>query len=267
MSRSGGLLAIAEPCSRTERGSQEGLLTSPRGLRYTGTPCSTSPSSRGGRDVHAFPVPTEGVPVPVPDRHGDHRPPRPPRYIAGAPVPLSPGVDAVTADRDPPVRLPYASLAPLPYGAPPPSRVPPGAPQRLRHRRRRQDSLLYGAPAGKPRAHVHFSGPSPGTARAPSGMLPEHSPGTRDGTRHCTPCSSTSPASPGVPFDAPRRALPGVRRSYLSKKFSHPLRDGPFSPGTTLQIRRTDGFSFLPRPCPLRPPRLEPSPGTRNVLG
>ena len=65
------------------------------------------------------------------------------------PFPLSPGVDSVTADRDPPVRLPYASLAPLPYGAPPLSRVPPGAPQRLRHRRRRQDSLLHGAPAGE----------------------------------------------------------------------------------------------------------------------
>ena len=137
---------------------------------------------------------------------------RTPRGTSPVPrFPLSPGVDSVTAGRAPPVRPRHASLAPLPYVARPPIPCTSRSPQRLRHRRRRQASLLHGAPAGKPRAHVDFSEPSPGTAKAHSGMLPEYSPGTRDGTRHCTPCSSTSPGVPRRPSAS--RSTPLCERS------------------------------------------------------
>ena len=205
MSRSGGLLAIDEPCSRTERGSQEGLITSHRGLRYTGTPCCTSPNSSRGAGGTCVPCTDGGLLRPQPRPPWRAPPAAPLRYIAGAPVPPLPG--GRLGDRRPrPAGTPPARVtrsSPVRCSAPIPCTS--RSPQRLRHRRRRQDSLLHGAPAGKPRAHVDFSEPSPGTARAHSGMLPEYSPGTR----HCTPCSSTSPGVPRRPVRRPSASAPG----------------------------------------------------------
>ena len=187
---------------------------------------------------------------------------RTPRGTTPVPrFPLSPGVDSVTAGRAPPVRPRHASLAPLPYVARPPIPCTSRSPQRLRHRRRRQASLLHGAPAGKPRAHVHFPEPSPGNARAHPGMLPEYSPGTQDGTRHCTPCSSTSPGVPRRPVRRPSASAPGSTAPV-------PLQEVLPSPAGWSVLPRYDApdpsqgrVLLLAQAVPPAPPAPEPPPG------
>ena len=174
------------------------------------------------------------------------------------PFPLSPGVDSVTADRDPPVRLPYASLAPLPYGAPPPipctSRSPstPTSPT---------------SPTGLP-ALRRAGGETPSTCTLLRALSRYLEGSFRDAPRVLPRYPGRYPSLyavqqyvPRRPVRRPPRALPGVRRPYLSKKFSHPLRDGPFSPRYDAPDPSHGRVLLLAQAVPPAPPRLEPSPG------
>ena len=122
---------------------------------------------------------------------------------------------------------------PLARASPPqcssPLRVPPGTPPRLCPRRRLQGSSLQRVGGETPSTGTLLQALSWSLA-APPGMLPRVLPGPRDGTHRCTPCSRTPRTSPDVPLDVLPGALPGVPHPYLSKKFSHPSRDGPSIP-------------------------------------
>lgn len=71
---------------------------------------------------------------------------------------------------------------------------------------------------------------------------------------------------PSVPFDAPPRALPGVRRPYLSKKFTHPPRDGPFSPRYDAPAPSHGRVLLLAYAVPLITPAGERLPGPGYIL-
>jgi len=179
------------------------------------------------------------------------------------PFPLSTGVDSVTEDRDPPVRLPYASLAPLPYGAPPPIPCPSWSPSTPT-----SPTSPTGLPAprraggGNPE-HMYTS---PGPLPVPRGLLAGYSP-------------STPPVPGTVPVTVRRAA---VRPRHTPASCSTPLRErsreygartsprsSPIPCGTVRSppVRRSRSVTWTGSPsCPGRapcaPPRLEPSPGT-----
>ena len=181
------------------------------------------------------------------------------------PFPLSTGVDSVTEDRDPPVRLPYASLAPLPYGAPPPIPCPSWSPSTPT-----SPTSPTGLPAprraggGNPE-HMYTS---PGPLPVPRGLLAGYSP-------------STPPVPGTVPVTARRAA---VRPRHTPASCSTPLRErsreygartsprsSPIPCGTVRSppVRRSRSVTWTGSPsCPGRaPPASSPLPVPRNVRG
>ena len=185
----------------------------------------------GRREVHALPVPAEGFPVPAPRLPDGDRRRRSPRYLPGYPVhPLRLGrLD----DRgsSPLGRPPYASLEPLPYGA----------------------------PAPRP---VYLPGPSTPMSAAPPAALP-----ARRRARRKTPSTCTSPRGlsryrEGSFPDAPRGLHPvpgpvsvalrraGVRRGRPQRT----VRRHPWSaPGSTAPVPLQEVL-LLPRGTVRSPP-------------
>ena len=181
------------------------------------------------------------------------------------PFPLSPGVESVTADRDPPVRLPYASLAPLPYGAPPPipctSRSPstptsPTSPTGLPALRRdggetpSTRTLLRalsryreGSFRDAPRVLPRYPGRYP-SLYAVQQYVPRRPPASRSTPSASAPGSTAPvPLQEVLPSPAGRSVLPPVRRSR-----SVAWTGSPSCPGRA--------------PCAPPPRALARSPGT-----